>query len=78
MYDYGREKKLDSFISVIDSMNIDKPVPVGEVSQSFRNYLKKHYKNKKETINSYLINSGYQIIEKKDRFSESSKYIKRL
>lgn len=78
MYDYGRDKKLDSFIGVMDNMDIDKPVPVGEVSQSLRKYLKNHYSNKKELINFYFKNSGYEILEVKDRYSDNSKYIKKI
>lgn len=48
MYDYGREKKLDSFISVIDSMNIVDPIPIGGVSQSFKRYIHNHYNSKKK------------------------------
>lgn len=78
MYDYGRDKKLDGFIDMINEKNITEPVRIGDVSQSFRNYLKKNYVDKKDTINTYLRIEGYEIIEKKDRFSENSKYVKRL
>jgi|GEM_PF-5810294 len=78
MYDSGRGKKLDSFISVMDSMNIDKPIPISNVSKSFRKYLKNHYSNKKELINFYFKNSGYEILEVKDRYSENTKYIRKL
>jgi len=78
MYDYGRDKKLDSFISAIDSMDINKPIPVGEINQSFRKYLKNHYSNKKELIDFYFKNSGYEILEVKDRYSDNSKYIRKL
>ncbi|WGT37965.1 hypothetical protein QH639_19375 [Lysinibacillus sp. 1 U-2021] len=77
MYDYGRDKKLDSFIEVINSMNIVDPVPISEVSQSFKRYIHNHYNNKKETIDNYFSNSGYKIIEMKDRFSDNSKYVKK-
>ncbi len=78
MHDYGRDKKLDSFISVIDGMNIDKPIPISNVSKSFKRYIQNHYLNKKEILDNYFSNSGYQIIEVKDRFSDNSKYIKKI
>lgn len=76
MYDYGREKKLDSFISVIDSMNIVDTI-IDRRNQSFSMYVRKHYSNKKEIIYLYLNESGYEIIEIKDKYSEKSKYVKR-
>ncbi|QQP10866.1 hypothetical protein FJQ98_16600 [Lysinibacillus agricola] len=78
MYDYGRDKKLDSFISVIDNMDIDKPIPISEVSQSFKRYINRHYEDKKDLINKYLNFKGYEILEIKDRYSDNSKYIKKI
>lgn len=78
MYDYGRDKKLDGFISVMDGIDIDKPIPISNVSQSFKRYIQNHYLNKKEILDNYFSNSGYQIIEVKDRFSDNSKYIKKI
>lgn len=77
MYDYGRDKKLDSFIMEIDKIKIDKPLPISNVSKSFSMYIRKHYNNKKEIIDNYFNNSGYEIIELKDRYSVNSKYIRK-
>lgn len=76
--DYGRDKILDGYIDLISKMNIIGEVPVGKVSLSFKNYIKRYFTDRNEIINSYLVKNGYMIIEKKDRYSMNSRYIIRL
>lgn len=76
--DYGRDKILDGYLEIIDKMNIVGETPVSKVNNSFKNYIKKHFTDKEDMINSYFIKNGYKIIEKKDRYSSNSRYIIRF
>lgn len=78
MYDYGRDKKLEGFIDMINNMNISDPIRIGDVGQSFKRYINRHYTEKQSLINMHMNESGYEIVEMRDRFSTNSKYVKRL
>lgn len=75
---YGRDKTLNGFINLLNQKSIDGLIPVGKVSQSFRQYLKKHYDEKETEIQNYLNAAGYKIVLVKDRYSEQSKYIYKI
>lgn len=76
--DYGRDKKLDGFLDIIKSMDIDKPIPISKVNKSFKRFMDNHYNDKRSIIDFFLNESGYEIIEVKDRYSNKSRYIKRV
>lgn len=50
----------------------------GGVGEKFRNWLKKHWIDKQEMINKIFNEYGYIIFEKKDRYSDTTKYIKTI
>ncbi|MGM7720529.1 hypothetical protein [Metabacillus sp. Hm71] len=75
---YNRDKTLDKFIQIIKDKNINGLTSVGKISQSFRQYLKKHYDNKQAEIDHCLSEAGYKIVLVKDRYADNSKYINKL
>jgi hypothetical protein len=76
---YGRDKKLESFIPVIDNaICLEDSIKIGEVGRSFKNYINRHWNEKAVEINNQLAFHGLKVIEKKDRYSSNSKYIVRV
>ncbi|SCW83417.1 hypothetical protein SAMN04487970_106122 [Paenibacillus tianmuensis] len=85
---YGRGDKLRNYADLIHHWihknitvfnplpmrisEIDKPNKLGE---KFRDWLNKHWNEQEELINKIFSEFGYVIYEKKDRYSEKSKYI---
>lgn len=75
---YNRDKHLEGHIEKINEFFISSnivEVRLGEISESFRNYIKKHYDNKKNEIDKQLLEHGYRITRKKDKYSDKSYYI---
>jgi hypothetical protein len=77
---YGRDKKLEGFIGQINKAFIERgldidPIPLSKVSSTFSKYIRVHWTKQSKTINDYLNEQGYEIIEKKDRYSNNSRYI---
>ncbi len=74
---YNRSGNLEKHIEIIDEYykNGFGEVPISYISKSFVGYIKKHYDLKKNEIDKQLLEHGYRITRKKDRYSEKSYYI---
>ncbi|EOV9526233.1 hypothetical protein ACE41A_02455 [Bacillus cytotoxicus] len=84
-YLYKRHKKIEAFAKAIknelSSGSYDNEVRLSEIKGvgiKFRKWLKLHWKNKREMIINMFNEYNLTIIEKKDSYSDVSKYIKVL
>lgn len=88
---YGRGDKIRQFAKEIDrwiKLNVtvynDLPRRIseidkeGELGKKFRNWLKKHWKDKEGIINQVFGEYGYTVEERKDEYSDKSKYINKM
>lgn len=81
-YLYNRDKKIQEHVEAIRNElskgNYDNEVRISQikgVGVKFQNWLKDHWNNKKEMILNTFEKCNLTIIEKKDRYSETTKYI---
>ena len=84
-YLHNRYEKIEEFANAIknelSSGSYDNEVRLSQiegVGVKFQNWLKTHWNNKKEMIVNTFEKYNLTIIEKKDRYSETTKYIKFL
>lgn len=84
-YLHNRYEKIEEFANAIknelSSGSYDNEVRLSQiegVGVKFQNWLKTHWNNKKEMILNTFEKYNLTIIEKKDRYSETTKYIKFL
>ncbi|HFK1496021.1 hypothetical protein OA45_00725 [Bacillus sp. UMTAT18] len=84
-YLHNRDKKIQEYAEAVkhelSKGNYDNEVRISQikgVGVKFQNWLKTHWKNKKEMILNTFEKHSLTIIEKKDSYSETTKYIKIL
>lgn len=78
---YGRDKKIEGFAKQINeklSIQHNNELSIGKISTSFSKYIRTNWATKSDEINEQLKIFNVEVIEKKDRYSNNSKYVKKI
>ncbi len=79
---YGRDKKIEGFARQIvlkfEKYQGKDELKISQISNTFSKYIRTHWSEKANEINQQLSNYSLQIIEKKDRYSNNSKYVVKI